>query len=163
MNEMLSQYAAYNTWANARLIDTMSALTDAQLDTEISSSFNSLRKTVYHTWGAEDVWLQRLQQLPSPAPEAIGYTGTFGQACSKWRTTSAELGKMAASSGDALAVRLAYRDFKGNPWENPVGSILQHVFNHATYHRGQIVTMLRQLGVTDIPSTDYIAWVRLQG
>jgi uncharacterized damage-inducible protein DinB len=37
----------------------------------------------------------------------------------------------------------------------PVYQMLHHVFNHATYHRGQLVTILRQLGVDKIPSTDF--------
>jgi len=40
--------------------------------------------------------------------------------------------------------------------------IIMTVINHGNYHRGQIVTLLRQLGVTTIPKTDYIEWVREQ-
>jgi uncharacterized damage-inducible protein DinB len=36
------------------------------------------------------------------------------------------------------------------------------VFNHATYHRGQLVTMLRQIGAEKIPATDFAAFVRLK-
>jgi uncharacterized damage-inducible protein DinB len=42
---------------------------------------------------------------------------------------------------------------------NLLAPILQHVVNHSTYHRGQIATMLRQLGTKAIP-TDLIAYHR---
>ena len=42
----------------------------------------------------------------------------------------------------------------------PVYQMLLHVFNHGTYHRGQLVTILRELGVEKIPQTDFIVWSR---
>jgi uncharacterized damage-inducible protein DinB len=36
---------------------------------------------------------------------------------------------------------------------------MQHVVNHATMHRGQIVGMIRQLGL-DPPSTDLLFYLR---
>ncbi|MCW3088046.1 MAG: hypothetical protein JWQ78_1432, partial [Sediminibacterium sp.] len=42
-----------------------------------------------------------------------------------------------------------------------VKEILLHLFNHGTYHRGQLVTLLRQVGVEEIPRTDYIEFSRL--
>ncbi|MBL0200663.1 MAG: hypothetical protein IPP81_11100 [Chitinophagaceae bacterium] len=38
----------------------------------------------------------------------------------------------------------------------PVYQMLHHVFNHASYHRGQLVTMLNQLGADKIPGTDFL-------
>ena len=42
----------------------------------------------------------------------------------------------------------------------PVYQMLHHVFNHASYHRGQLVTMLNQLGADKIPGTDFSAFSR---
>ena len=54
-----------------------------------------------------------------------------------------------------------YKSLKGIPFSQPLYQLLLHVFNHATYHRGQLVTILRQLDVQNIPQTDFIAWSRL--
>jgi len=38
--------------------------------------------------------------------------------------------------------------------------MIMHCMNHSTYHRGQIITLLRELGATEIPGTDMIAYIR---
>jgi uncharacterized damage-inducible protein DinB len=53
-----------------------------------------------------------------------------------------------------------YLNSKKEQFKQPVYQVLVHIFNHGTYHRGQLVTMLRQLGVEKIPQTDYIVWTR---
>jgi uncharacterized damage-inducible protein DinB len=58
-----------------------------------------------------------------------------------------------------LLASFAYRDLRGNPYAQPLWQQMQHVANHSTYHRGQITTMLRQLGLTPVP-TDLIAYYR---
>ncbi len=57
---------------------------------------------------------------------------------------------------------LTYRNLKGDQFSQPVYQVLHHIFNHSTYHRGQLVTMLRQVGLEKIPSTDFIAWARIE-
>lgn len=54
---------------------------------------------------------------------------------------------------------LHYRSQKGDPFAMPLDSLLIHCANHSTYHRGQLVTMLRQVGVAP-PNTDYTQFVR---
>jgi uncharacterized damage-inducible protein DinB len=60
----------------------------------------------------------------------------------------------------ALADVFTYQNLKGEQFTQPIFQMLIHVFNHGTYHRGQMVTMLRQLGVEKIPATDFIVWSR---
>jgi len=55
---------------------------------------------------------------------------------------------------------VAYRTFDGSSHEQSLGDLLRHVVNHATYHRGQLATMLRQLGRTP-PATDLVRYYRL--
>jgi uncharacterized damage-inducible protein DinB len=62
------------------------------------------------------------------------------------------------STDETLKKILHYQNLRGEQFNVPVYMILHHVFNHCTYHRGQLVTMLRQLGVEKLPSTDFIAW-----
>ena len=53
-----------------------------------------------------------------------------------------------------------YQNLKGEQFKQPIFQMLLHVFNHGTYHRGQLVNILRQLGVEKIPRTDFIDWSR---
>ena len=64
VSEMLLNYARYNQWAHKRLLDQINTLTAEQQHAIVASSFDSLYKTVFHVWGAESLWLGRLNQAP---------------------------------------------------------------------------------------------------
>ena len=53
-----------------------------------------------------------------------------------------------------------YQNVKREQFKMPIYQMLHHVFNHGTYHRGQLVNMLRQLGIEKIPQTDFSLWSR---
>ncbi len=59
-----------------------------------------------------------------------------------------------------LAHVFAYQNSKREQFKQPLFQMLMHLFNHQTYHRGQIVTMLRLAGIEEIPATDFIVWSR---
>lgn len=160
MKELLLQYARFNRWANDHIINAMLQLDPALVDKELVSSFPTLRKTVHHMWGAEDIWLQRLNLAEKPVWVAADFTGSFQEACQKWQDASVSLIQFSeAATEQSLNAILHYHDIRGNAWQRPVWQVLQHVSNHATYHRGQLVTMLRQLGATTIPSMDFIYYM----
>lgn len=160
MKELLMQYAEYNVWANNKMIDVMLKPEDGFVDKQIISSFPSIRTTVYHCWAAEYIWLQRLQLVENPVWIAGDFKGTFDAACKEWRKVSESLARFTAKQRDDQAFThvLQYYDRSKVSHKTPVFQVLQHVFNHSTYHRGQLVTMLRQLTLKDIPATDFIAF-----
>ena len=162
MKELFLRTVRYNAWANDRFIDLLRRLDDATPDLEIASSFPSIRKTVLHIWGAEDVWLQRLQQVPKPVWKSAAFTGSNHDLCDNWQASSAAYIPFVAAAADDAFFRQVIRvvNTKGVHYDDEIGAILQHVANHATYHRGQLVTMLRQAGITEIPQTDLIAFTR---
>jgi uncharacterized damage-inducible protein DinB len=53
-----------------------------------------------------------------------------------------------------------YTNIKGAPFSNKIMHIIAHVMNHSSYHRGQIITMLRGAGYTNPGSTDLIVYFR---
>jgi uncharacterized damage-inducible protein DinB len=53
-----------------------------------------------------------------------------------------------------------YANTKGRRYANPLGLLIQHQINHSTYHRGQVTTMLRQLGAQAI-GTDFVTFLRV--
>ncbi len=162
MKELLLQYAAYNVWANKLMIDAMQKLDATALDQEIVSSFPSLRATVLHCWSAEYVWLQRLQLAEKPVWVQNEFMGTFEEANSEWQKVSAALLQFVEKQYDDKALQhvLQFYDLKKESHKMPVYQVLQHVFNHCSYHRGQLVTMLRQVEVKEIPRTDFIVFAR---
>jgi uncharacterized damage-inducible protein DinB len=162
MKEILLRYADYNLWANKRIVEAMLNLDEIDADREVVSSFPSLRATVYHTWSAEYVWLQRLEFVEQPVWIQGSYTGTFAAACVEWERVSELLIQFVARQPDDLAFEqiCQFHDRQGVAHKSEMGQILHHVFNHSTYHRGQMVTILRQLGLKEIPGTDLIAYFR---
>jgi len=61
-----------------------------------------------------------------------------------------------------LSAVIEYRLLNGTPGATPFWQMLQHVVNHASYHRGQVTTLLRQLGATPPESVDLITYYRLR-
>jgi uncharacterized damage-inducible protein DinB len=161
MKELLLQYAEYNVWANNKMIEAFLKPEPGFVDHEIISSFPSIRATLYHTWSAEYIWLQRLLLVEKPVWQASDFKGTFEEACNAWKSVSGGLVEFTGQCNDkALTNEVLYHDRAGVSYKTPVYQVLHHVFNHSTYHRGQLVTMLRQLALKEIPATDFIAFVR---
>ena len=78
----------------------------------------------------------------------------------RWQQIEEERAEFIAGLTDeAIQAELSYADTKGNRHTDPLGLLMQHVVNHATLHRGQIVAMIRQLGRTP-PATDFLFYLR---
>lgn len=161
MKELIQSLAAYNIWANRQLFDAALQLDPALHEQTVPSSFPTLKATFMHMWDAESGWWQRLQNhehivIPSktfhPHLKDVA-NGLLGQN-QTWLDWANEV------SEKGLQEYFSYTNTKGFHFEQPVWQMALHLFNHGTYHRGQVVTILRQLGLTTIPSTDFIMWSR---
>jgi uncharacterized damage-inducible protein DinB len=163
MKDLLLTYTQYNIWANQEIIKTINAQPEPLVDAAVESSFPTIRATIYHIWSAEYLWLMRLQRAEQPIWAAHGFEGDFKAAIGLWQEASNALHQLVTHSDpEQLSAMIPYKDLKQQPHETAFGQIVLHVANHSTYHRGQLVTMLRALGVKDIPATDYIQWIRLK-
>lgn len=161
MKELFNQYAQYNIWANQLVIDAILASPAEAAEMAINSSFPTIKATVAHIYGAEDVWRQRMQHVAQPVWNGE-FNGPVAEVCRRWQQASNDIAAFVATQTDeTLAAQLSYTDRRGNTYTNTPAQILHHVFNHSTYHRGQLITMLRQAGATQIPGTDFIGFVRL--
>ena len=151
----------YHYWATYRLLEAVEPLDPDQFTRDMKSSFPSVRDTLSHLHSAEWIWLSRLR---GRSPTAFLPHDRFARpadARGAWRDTEADMrGYVDSVDEAALAAVLEYRLMNGQPGATPVGRILQHVVNHGTYHRGQVTTMLRQLGAAPGKSQDLIAFYR---
>jgi uncharacterized damage-inducible protein DinB len=163
MKELLQQYAAYNIWANKILFERISKLNEEQLHKEIASSFPSIYKTVIHMWQAEDVWWQRLKLVENPTYLTQSFTGGFDEAVSGLAKQSQQMAAWVDAANENQITHVFAFVRNKEQLKMKVNDMLLHLFNHATFHRGQLVTLLRQLGETDkIPSTDFSTFSRLK-
>ena len=162
MKELLQQYAAYNVWASKTLFERINKLSEEEINKAIASSFPSIYKTVQHMWLAEEVWFQRLKLVENIELQSDKFTGSFNELSANLAKQSQQwIDWVNAATEPQLTHVFAYVRNK-EQLKQPVYQMLQHVFNHATYHRGQLVTMLRQLGADKIPATDFSAFCRLK-
>ena len=162
MKTLLQQYAAYNIWANKLLVERIGKLSDEEITREIASSFSSLYKTVQHMWLAEEAWWQRHKLAEKLDLQSEKFIGTFSELTANLAKQSQQWSEWVnAATENQLSHVFAYIRNK-EQIKMPVYQMLQHVFNHATYHRGQLVTILRQLGADKIPATDFSAFCRLK-
>lgn len=151
---------AYDRWANRRILDAALALPPEDFDRDLGSSFPSVRATLAHLLASDWIWLERwLGRSPTGVPEDWDLA-TGAAIGSRWREVEAAVKGFVEALTEADLERVVdYRNTAGTPYSAPLGHLLRHVVNHSTYHRGQVVTMLRQLGATP-PSTDLVAFYR---
>jgi uncharacterized damage-inducible protein DinB len=159
LKELLLQYSKYNYWANQRLLNVIISLPAEVADVTIVSSFESLRLTLSHMLITEQTWWQRvkpgelvLTKNPTASLPEIS-EGLIKQSMvwNEWLERSPLI---------EIEQVLKYQNSRKEEFEQPVYQLLLHLFNHQSYHRGQLVTMLNQLNIKPIPATDFIIWSR---
>ena len=151
----------YNYWARDRLLEAVSALTLEQFTRPLGSSFSSVRDTIAHICGAESIWLARWNGNQPTGFEQPSRIPDLAAARSEWAKLEVGMRAFLSRLGPEDVTRsIAYKDMRGNPRSDVFWQMLQHVVNHGTYHRGQVVTLLRQLGAQPPKSMDLIAFYR---
>ncbi len=161
MKKILAHYAAYNLWANNRLVEVINNLTDEQVDRDITSSYPSIRKTVLHLWDVENIWWQRMKLAEVQVWQSDHFSGSLMELNNNLLVLSKQWKEwIDIATEAALEHEFIYRNSKKDQFKQPVYEMLLHLFNHQSYHRGQLVTMLRQVDVTNIPNTDLISFLR---
>lgn len=142
----------YSTWASRRLLDAAMQLSPEQREREMNVSHKGVLETLNHIHWADRVWLSRVLGEPMERPEGPVEV-EWPRVLERWEAWSD------SPAAEDLERVIAYRDMKGNPWESPLWQIVLHLVNHATLHRGQVMAMMRQLGVAP-PPTDLIFYYR---
>lgn len=151
---------AYNDWANDLTFTSLDPIAPDVWAKTIGGSFPSIRDTMAHLVSAEWVWMRRwLGESPRVRPSWIADATVPGL-----RERLLEIRRDQATFIDSLADSdigrpLSVTRFDGESATLPLGQSLQHLVNHSTYHRGQIATLLRQVGMTPI-STDLLLFRR---
>ena len=153
----------YHYWARDRLLSAVEMLSPEQYTRELGSSFSSVRDTLVHIFSAEWIWLSRWQgESPSVMLQPAAYPD-LATLRSAWDEHRAKLTAFVSRLDDrTLDEEMSYRTTDGQPWQQQLSQMLQHVVNHASYHRGQVTTMLRQLGAAPPKSQDLIVFYRLK-
>ena len=151
----------YNYWGRDRALDAVSGLDAEKYTRDLGNSFKSIRDTLTHTYSAEWVWYTRWHGESPTSPIPMDRFPDLAALTTAWRELEGKIRAFIASQDDAgLARTMSYRLMNGQPGSSVLWQMIQHVVNHGSYHRGQITTMLRQLGAAPPKSTDLITFYR---
>ena len=150
----------YNYWAKARMLGAVDLLSEELLYNDLRTSFGTLHGTLVHICAAEDVWLQRLTGTANPKFLKVADLPDYSAVKAKWQEVEkGMLTYVHSLTEEQLLQTFTFLNVKGEPVSNVLWHALQHLVNHGTYHRGQITSMIRQLGGTPV-NTDLIGFYR---
>ncbi|MDP9119936.1 MAG: DinB family protein [Acidobacteriota bacterium] len=150
------QLLLYTLWADRVCLQAVSQVREEDMTREAGTSFGSLLGTLAHVLGSQRLWLCRFEGKPAEsAPSPAGYPDRETLQAA-WMETAAELGFfLAALTPAQVASQITWTSTEGVTRTRPLWQLILHLVNHSTYHRGQAVSLLRQLGYAP-PATDLL-------
>jgi uncharacterized damage-inducible protein DinB len=150
----------FNAWANRHTLDSCAGLSREQFLKPLGSSFSSVRDTLAHLLAGEWIWLERWQgRSPASLPKAEDFPD-FAGLRARWEDEGRKLLDFAHTrTQEQLNALAQIRTLDGTPYTHPLWQMMQHLVNHGSYHRGQVATLLRQLGAQPA-ATDLIRFYR---
>lgn len=151
---------AYNAWANRLLFDAAGKLPEADYLRDLKSSHGGIHGTLAHIVWAEQLWVHRWVAKPNPAVPQGADLKSLAEVRNRWEEVEAERGSVLAGfNEERLEDTIRVQPSSGGEFTHSFRQMFRHFINHSSYHRGQIVTMLRQLG-SKPPNTDLIMYYR---
>ena len=151
----------YHYWARDRILTALEQVTPGEFLRPLGSSFTSVQDTLGHVYSAEWAWHQR---WIGQSPKAQLPGSTFPDVAtvrSMWEKTEKDVRGFLESLGpDGIHKVFEYRTLAGDAATSVFWHMLQHMVNHGSYHRGQLVTLIRQLGHKAPESMDLIRFYR---
>jgi len=157
---------AYDHWANRRVVAAARLLAPEDFTRDLRTSFGSVRGTLVHILGSKCFWLQlwrgdSLEEVVGREPE--WEEARFADVAvleARWSVEEHDLQLfLEGLTDERLKTRMAFQFVQGQPWEFSLAHLMQHVVNHSSYHRGQVITLLRQLGQAP-PATDFLEFLK---
>ncbi len=160
--ETIRELYAYNLWANQRALTSVAPLPSEQFTRGMGNSFSSVRDTLAHILGTEWIWLERwLGRSPKAFLPASDFP-TVEAIRERWDTVEQDRSRFIESlTPDQLQQSIAYINTHGERFSYLLWQQMAHVVNHSSYHRGQVTTLLRQLGA-EPQSTDFLSYYDLE-
>lgn len=170
LTEHLCLMADYNQWMNANVYDAAATLSAEELAKNRGAFFGSIIGTLNHIVVADTIWLQRFAPMLQThqelnvirelnPPQSLDETlfSNLEALYERRKTLDNTLTQLAKSmTPTELNQAVSYTNTKGIASTKNLFSLLMHVFNHQTHHRGQVTTLLSQAGV-DLGVTDLVA------
>lgn len=150
--------AEYNRWMDGKLYGTCSAIPDRERKKDMRTFFKSIHGTLNHIYYGDLSWLERLRDDKfTPRKIGIDLFDDFEELKAAQEKIDLEIIDWARTlTPEYLNTEFEYlSNVDGVKRILPRWVLAANLFNHQTHHRGQITTLLKQLGIdpgiTDIP------------
>ena len=151
----------FHYWSRNRVLEAVAALSQDQYQRPLGNSFASVRDTLNHVYEAEWVWYSRWNGVSPTVFPSGDERPDLETLQARWLELEGKVRAFVSNCGQPDLDRvIEYRLMSGKAGASPLWQLVAHLVNHATYHRGQVTTMLRQLGVPAPKSTDMITFFR---
>ena len=151
----------YHYWARDRVLSALEPLSPEQYGRDLGSSFASARDTANHLFFAEWIWYERWMGASPTAADPKPDIADFAALRRMWAAQETRVRSLVDGLDDAGVDRLyEYRMLSGAEAKSRFWEMLVHVVNHASYHRGQLTTLIRQAGGKPPESMDMITFFR---
>jgi uncharacterized damage-inducible protein DinB len=147
--------ARYNAWANRRLYDACTALSEAEYMKPRPAFFGSIHGTLNHLLVGDHIWIARLERKPNPkiTLDQVLYGDLVALRIARQAEDDRLINVVRAIAERSLDQPLAYANTAGKRYQTPLRMVLGHLFNHQTHHRGQAHALLTACG-QDTGDTD---------
>lgn len=142
----LRRMIAYLDWANDVTLQAVADLAEDVLTADVGASFGSILGTLRHMEWAERLWFERWVRGVDP----VGYAppSDLPGLTASWRALAGERRAWVdALAADAAEGAVVYAHPADGPQRAVLGDLVQHAVDHATFHRGQVIGMMRQAGI----------------
>ena len=151
--DALSRLIDYTIWANHRVIRACATIPTDAFRRELGASFGGIRGTLAHIMWSEWIWLERWKGVSPPGPPDESELGDVVALRDRWKVIEdhrrAWLDALTPAAASAV---VHYKNTAGTAFAAPLWQLVQHVANHSTYHRGQVTSLLRQVGGRTVQS-----------
>jgi len=151
---------AYNAWANRLMFDAADALPAGLYQRDLKSSHGGIHGTLAHIVWAEHLWLNRWLKQPNPAVAQGKDLRASADVRARWEEIEAERARFLGGLTEGqLEETRTVKPSTGGEYQHTFSQMFHHAVDHSSYHRGQIVTLLRQVGAVP-PVTGLIFFYR---
>lgn len=153
----------YHIWASRIIMERIQALPDSVLHQEVNSSFPTIAHALSHMYAVDRMFYQVLQgeEMPEALQECMALNQTTLTSIDEYITRFSVLTdqyQQWLQNGIDLEQSFLLNNPYVGPRQTRLAEIVLHVVNHGTYHRGNISTMLRQLGHASVMNDYLLFW-----
>jgi len=164
MKSLLLNYLQYNHWANEKMCNYLSGVDEPGIVDNKKAEYQTIKNVILHIADAEQTWLARLNGKNIPHMHNLDVAGSFANICATIRTNSADFIDLISGKDDEFFLSSTeYINLKGKTFSQNNAEIILHCMNHSTFHRGQVMCILRHVGYTDQSASDFIMFLREKG